>query len=489
MAKGDNPFARAVSAKSDARTDAKSESVREAGADLRRRQSDEDLDQPTKEGGDGNDVPSSVAANPDAGKKAENQLGLGAPDFVSAKDRVGGRELAPDADLSDDSIQMPEERINEAKASRPGIVEGASTQDALAAASGDDNTDVGNLALNPRDLLDQAKAGRNALNDPLTAALTGLIDEQANSAASSPLSVADGATNTLGAATNAAANMTEKEKEEFAKSLGVTPASPSATPAPTPAPATEPEPDDDDDEGGIVDTVVSFLKGLAGKPPEGGGRIEQELEGTDAGGAVGTVPLGVAQEKAGIPNLESEIGKVAGGLAGGKKGSGAAGSGAGGGAKLTDPDDDRSPPTEAEIAFRKAIENELGVRRIPGDIDPGDGDTTSGGTPVSAGDAHAIVEAKGKNSLVGNPGSQDAGQQAPKGVQGEPGLGGTRHGGDIDFEDGSGFTGGTRTTGPGDVDFGVGQDPLIGINRNDDDDEDEDESDDEGDDKSDDGGE
>jgi hypothetical protein len=481
MAKNDNPFARALGAKSDS----KAEGVREAGADLRHRQSDEELQQATNEGGDGNDVPSSVADNADASDAAGGEFGLGNIGFQSAKDRVGDAgELDATGGVDTTTFQDPKTRADQQRSQFDSS--GSRPQDQLAAASGDDNTDVSNLAtLNPRDFVEQAKGDRNPLNDPLTAAITGLLNEQANSAATSPLSVAEGS-DPLGSATQAANTMTEKEKAEFAKSLGVTPpSSGSATPvAPPPAPAPA---EDDDDEGGIVNTVVGFLKGLAGKPPEGGGRLSQELAGTDVGGDVGTVPLGVAQDKAGIPNLESELGKVAGGLAG-KKGSGAAGSGAGGGTKLTDPDDDRSPPTEGEIAFRQAIEKELGIRRIPGDIDPVDGDGTTGGAPVDDETAAAIVGTKSKNSLVGNPGTAGAGSN-PTPTQGNPGLGGgSDHGGDIDFEDGSGFTGGVRTQGPQDVDFNVGSQPLIGIKGKDDDDEDsEDDGGDDDDDDSDDG--
>ncbi|MEO6350117.1 MAG: hypothetical protein ABIP53_05655 [Candidatus Limnocylindrales bacterium] len=482
MAKDSNPFARAVGAKSEAKSDA----VREAGTELRRRQSDEELQQAANDGGDNDDVPSSVADNADDQKQVGSEFGLGNADFVSARDRVEGADPVDDAaeDVDQTTFVSAQERIARGSVNDFNIG-GTSVRNALSAASGDDNTDVGDLAtLDPRDLADAAKADRNALNDPLTAAMTGLLNQQANSAATNPFSVAQG-TDTLGAATNAAQNMTDKEKADFAASLGVTPTDPggkssgrgssgSFGDASAATPTAPPE--DKDDGKGIVDSVVDMLKSLA-KPPEDGGRLQAELKGTDAGGDVGTVQLREAQEKQGIQNLETAVGSTLGGIAG-SKGTGSVGSGAGGGAKLTDPDDDRSPPTDAEIAFAQAMKDQLGIRRIPGDIDPGDGDGTQGGTPVGAGAAAAIVGTRSQNSLVGNPGTAAGGGSSPIPTPGNPGLGGSDKGGDIDFEDGSGFTGGVRTTGPEDIDFGVGNRPLIGLGGNSDDEADDDDDDD-----------
>ena len=71
---------------------------------------------------------------------------------------------------------------------------------------------------------------------------------------------------------------------------------------------------------------------------------------------------------------------------------------------------------------------------------------------------------QGKGGLIGNPGSAGGGE-ASGGTAGEPGIGqGPRQGGDIDFEDGSGFTGGSRNEEL--PDFSVGSEPLVGFPSN-----------------------
>lgn len=470
MAKNKNPFSKAVAETATSKT----QGVEQAGADLRRRQSEDELQQATNDGGSNSDVPSAVIDNADAEETAGADLGLGSVDFESAKDRVGEIDLGASDDVDATTFQTPEERIAAQQGVIPNYnIDGMSIEDALDAASGADNTDVSDLMLNPRDMLDAAKAERNPLNDPMIAATMGLVDEQANDRATNPYSVAQG-TNTLGNATTAAAGMSEKEKAEFAKSMGVTPASDPEKPGKTYNALRDAKKVGDGEhpsEKGIIDTVADALKSLAGPPPDGG-RTQEELKGTDAAGDPGTVPLGEAEAKQGVPGLEAAAAQSLGGLGGNK----------GGGAKLVNPDDDRSPPTEAEIAFSQALKDSLGIRHIPGDIDPGDGDGTTGGAPVSDEEAQAIVGTKTKESLVGNPGSPEAGARAkaPKATGDErPGLGsGSDQGGDIDFEDGSGFTGGVRTTGPQDVDFGVGSKPLIGLGKGDEEEEEDDDSDD-----------
>jgi hypothetical protein len=83
--------------------------------------------------------------------------------------------------------------------------------------------------------------------------------------------------------------------------------------------------------------------------------------------------------------------------------------------------------------------------------------------------------------LFGQPADENGRPRAHSDInQGKPPVGtvGGSQGGDIDYEDGSGWTGPTHTEGPEDVDFGVGGAPLVGMNEGDEEEEDEEDTED-----------
>ena len=129
----------------------------------------------------------------------------------------------------------------------------------------------------------------------------------------------------------------------------------------------------------------------------------------------------------------------------------------------TDPDDDRLTPDQA--AARAAIKAELGYVRIPGDIDPVDGDGTNTGT-ASEGNLSAAdrIVIGGITSLVGNPGTP--GGVAPTGGGGTVTAG--PDGREILLEDGDNFN---IARGEDEPDFNVGQDPLVGFQSQDEEEE------------------
>jgi hypothetical protein len=117
------------------------------------------------------------------------------------------------------------------------------------------------------------------------------------------------------------------------------------------------------------------------------------------------------------------------------------------------------------LKHREFVKNFLGFDpfavpkppRIQGDIDP-DPNATSGG---GEGEQNVFSQL-GKNFLAGNPGT--AGGMNPGGSGNTGGLG--QHGGDVDFENGSGYMGPQRTEEPGDLDVsGSGASRLIRAER------------------------
>ncbi|MEO6350552.1 MAG: hypothetical protein ABIP53_07860, partial [Candidatus Limnocylindrales bacterium] len=198
-----------------------------------------------------------------------------------------------------------------------------------------------------------------------------------------------------------------------------------------------------------------------------------------SGVAAGAITPGEAVDQV-VANTGGGTAPASGGGSTGATGGGATG----GGVKDPGSPDDQ-PITPEQRQFVEQMKQELGLRRIHGDVDPVEGDGTTGGVAIGN-PADAKIE--NKNSLVGNPGQggggSGPGERRDLKDNPRPGLGqGPDHGGDIDNEDGTGFTGGVRTQGPGDIDFGVGQKPLLGrVGSQSDDDEEESDDDDDSDD-------
>jgi hypothetical protein len=137
----------------------------------------------------------------------------------------------------------------------------------------------------------------------------------------------------------------------------------------------------------------------------------------------------------------------------------------------TDPEVDERLTPEQQAAV-EAIKAELGLVRIPGDIDPGDGDGTNTGKGSEANlSAADHIKLGGATTLVGNPGSPDAGEPAPAGNTGAlPPIG--PDGREIQLEDGDNFG---VARGEDEPDFNVGADPLVGLSDSEDEAQDEDE--------------
>lgn len=129
----------------------------------------------------------------------------------------------------------------------------------------------------------------------------------------------------------------------------------------------------------------------------------------------------------------------------------------GGGVKTSnDPDDDR--PTPGEAALGQAIKAELGLVRIPGDIDPVDGDGTNTGKQSEANLSVADqILSSGATGLVGNPGSP-GNTPAPTGGGSAPTPG--PDGREILLEDGRNVDDVRTEDLP---DFSVGSEPLVGF--------------------------
>lgn len=282
-------------------------------------------------------------------------------------------------------------------------------------------------------------------NDPFIAASIALVDEQANSAATGPSVAADGSP-----LANAVNSVSQADLDAQAKALGITP--PSAAPAPAaPAPDASPgkAPAEPAEEPGIIDSIIAFFK-----TTEVGSNVnaQDQLKEVDdgVGAPVGTTTTAAGLKSQGIKNLETAAGDALGGIAGsGKKD--------GGGVKDPGPDGDLlGPPTEAELAFRAATQQALGIRRIPGDIDPSE-DAQSG--PIDPNALAAAINRTSNESLVGQPGG-DQGISSGGAPQGGPSAGNPQ-GTNIDPLEGDAFTGPSRGGKPSDLQFGT--DPLLGL--------------------------
>lgn len=144
----------------------------------------------------------------------------------------------------------------------------------------------------------------------------------------------------------------------------------------------------------------------------------------------------------------------------------------GGGVSTTPDDDTKSPPTPEEFALQQAIKAELGMVRIAGDIDFGEGDGTNTGRASEANlSAAGQIVLGGNESLVGNP----TGARVPSGgtIGGTPTGGNT--GGNIDFGEENDFSNGgpTRSEDINDINFGPSS-PLKQAADEEEDDEEED---------------
>ncbi len=301
--------------------------------------------------------------------------------------------------------------------------------------------------------------------DAMTDALTGVLNEAA-SHSTSPLNVAD-------ALTDAQNSVTPADLAKAAAKAGVTPPGtneftgaegekeeggddgPGEPDNSAPPAATTPPPKEDK---GFIDHLKDVFTHAAEKQADDLGKI-------DGGGSVGTTTVFQAQEQQGIKNLETAAGKTLGGFAHGGDGKD------GGGAKDSLPPDSGldAPPTAAQIAFAKALNDITHTGPAfhnPGNVDPGpEGDTSGTSTgPVSSGVLAANTGVAGEHRLLGDPGTVNGGISDGPGATGHLPAGGTiGHGptgepGDaqsgIVQDDGNAVHGSAHDTGPGGEHFG-----------------------------------
>jgi hypothetical protein len=465
MADKRNPFAKAIGAKDQASAEARTT------ADIVRQR---DLKQATTGTDDGHASDTPNAVNDNAGSDrpgAGAQFGLGGTgDFKSAADKV--RELAPDDEPAEDEPEAVTQGLRDPEAEKATFTEVFGNP-----AQGDEQeTDVASGLLGGLpDPHDRQKTGGERLFDAQTGFADATLAAQ-DTASTSPVNVAkdpDGkdvteagvATTALGLATSGLAAAAGAGGAVLT-GAGIVAAGAGATAAGATLALNEAT------DGAFGDALIKSIP------------VVNQVAAV--AGVVGEAVVAANEVASGASTPTEAVKQVIGGptAAGGGSTGAASGSGKGGGSKDPGSPDDQ-PMTLEQRQFAEQMKQELGIRRIQGDVDPADGDGTTGGTQI--GD-FTDAKAENKNSLVGNPGQ--AGGSGPDGKRRDtegirPGLGqGPDKGGDIDNEDGSGFTGGVHTTGPGDVDFGVGQSPLmgpVGSQSDEDDDSEEDDSDDDSD--------
>ncbi|MBK9342028.1 MAG: hypothetical protein IPN07_03050 [Dehalococcoidia bacterium] len=208
-------------------------------------------------------------------------------------------------------------------------------------------------------------------------------------------------------------------------------------------------------EKGWMDRAVDFIKEASAPTNVNQARQLHEVE-DGIGTTTDSQTVAEGHEEQGIKNLETAVGKVMGSAAGGDKGGGVQDPGS--------PDGEGGRPTQAEMAFRQALHEALGIRRVVGgDVDPAD-ESAPGGMSGPVADLPNNSE-----SLIGNPGTPD-GQRGTGSAHPSPG------GTDIDPLEGSAFSGAALGGNPEDLDFGngsLGIDTARRSSSTDDDDEEE----------------